>query len=67
LGIIEVRVNQLAQLFNTLDPSPFLERDLDNDAEAYIVGWAQELPSQSPIRLIVYLPEAEHNLMRRRS
>jgi hypothetical protein len=29
---IEVRVHEVGQLFNTLDPSPFAERDLDDDA-----------------------------------
>lgn len=27
--LIELRVNQIAQLFHTLDPFPFRERDLD--------------------------------------
>jgi len=40
---IEVRVQDIGQLFNSLDPSPFHERDLDDDAEAYIVGWAREV------------------------
>jgi hypothetical protein len=30
---IEVNLNRLTQLFNSLDPSPFHERDLDQDAE----------------------------------
>jgi len=53
-------VREVSQLFNSLDPSPFHERDLDDDAEDYIVGWAQELPANLPIRLLVHLPEAEH-------
>ena len=43
-GVIEVRISELAQLFNSLDASPFHERVLDDDAEEYIVGWARELP-----------------------
>jgi hypothetical protein len=31
--LIEIRVDRLAQLFHTLDPFPFRERDLDQDAE----------------------------------
>lgn len=58
-GTIEVRIRELAQLFNSLDPSPFYERDLDDDAEAYIVGWAQELPTDLPLRLVVHLPREE--------
>ena len=38
--IIEVRVAELRQLFNAIDPSPFRERDLDPNAEQFIVDWA---------------------------
>jgi len=57
--LIEVRINELAQLFNSLDPSPFHERDLDDDAEAYILGWARELPANAAFTIVVHLPEAE--------
>jgi hypothetical protein len=56
---IELRLSALAQLFNSLDPSPFHERDLDDDAEAYIVGWARELPRDNPFRIVLHLPEPE--------
>ena len=39
---IEIRLSQPQQLFNSLDPSPFHERDLDEDAEQYIVDSADE-------------------------
>jgi hypothetical protein len=58
-GVIEVRIRELAQLFNSLDPSPFHERDLDDDAEAYIVGWARELPADAALSIVVHLPEDE--------
>ncbi len=35
--LIEVRVTELRQLFNAIDPSPFRERDLDPRAEQFIV------------------------------
>jgi hypothetical protein len=53
---IEMRLSRLAQLFNSLDPSPFHERDLDQDAEEYIIGSAEELPRQRPLRLVIHLP-----------
>jgi len=28
-------------LFNAMDPAPFRERDLDPNAEEYIVGWGR--------------------------
>jgi hypothetical protein len=58
-GVIEVRIRELAQLFNSLDPSPFHERDLDQDAEEYIFGWARELSTDIPLRIVVHLPESE--------
>src|SRR5688572_27374382 len=44
-----------------LDPFPFRERDLDKDAEEYIVGWAREFPRDSALKLIVHAPESEIN------
>ena len=32
---IELRVGNMDQLFHTLDPFPFRERDLDREAEEY--------------------------------
>lgn len=37
--VIEVRVAELRNLFNSIDPSPFVERDLDPRAEDFIVEW----------------------------
>jgi hypothetical protein len=59
VGLIEVRIRDLGQLFNTLDPSPFHERDLDDDAEEYIVSWARELPADEPISIVVHMPRSE--------
>jgi hypothetical protein len=53
---IEINLSRVAQLFNSLDPSPFHERDLDQDAEDYIVGSAEEAPRHYPSRLVIYLP-----------
>jgi hypothetical protein len=53
---IEISVSRLQQLFNSLDPSPFYERDLDHDAEEYILGSAEELPLKRALRLVIHLP-----------
>ena len=53
---IEISLNRLPQLFNSLDPSPFHERDLDQDAEDYIIGSAEEIGLQRPIALVIHLP-----------
>lgn len=54
--VIDVRLADLRQLFNSLDPSPFNEKDLDHDAEEYIVGWADELPPGTPFELVIRVP-----------
>ncbi len=55
-AIIEIRLGRPQQLFNSFDPSPFHERDLDEDAEAYIVDSVDEFPLQKRLRLIIHLP-----------
>jgi hypothetical protein len=35
--IIDVHVHKVMQLFNSLDPAPFRERDMDNDAVEYVM------------------------------
>ena len=53
--VIEVHVGELNQLFNAMDPAPFRERDLDPNAEAFIVDWARELHHDRPVALVVSL------------
>jgi hypothetical protein len=52
---IEVNLEELQQFFNTIDPSPFHEKDLDHDLEEFIVSWATEYPLQEKLRLVIYL------------
>jgi muconolactone delta-isomerase len=52
---IEVHVGELKQLFNSIDPSPFRNKDLDPRAEEFIVGWAKDLPRDVPLALVVDL------------
>lgn len=58
LSMIEISVNTPEQLFNSLDPFPFRERDLDKAAEEFIVAWARELPGRSALRIVVHIPHA---------
>lgn len=51
---IDLHLREVAQLFDSLDPCPFYERDLDADAEEYIVASARELP-QRPQVIAVYV------------
>ena len=52
---ISLKLRDLAQLFNSMDPSPFHERDLDHDAEEFIVAWARELPKRPTFELVIHL------------
>lgn len=36
---IRLRLRELAQLFNSMDPSPFNDQDLDRDAEESMLTW----------------------------
>ena len=53
--LIEVHVGELRQLFNSIDPSPFRQRDLDPNAEEFIIGWAKEAPREATLGLLVHL------------
>ena len=46
-------------MFSSLDPSPFGSRDLNEDAEEFIVDWAKELPLGAPIAILIHLPSSE--------
>lgn len=54
-GQIEVHVDELKQLFNSMDPTPFRQRDLDPRAEEFIAGWASELHADLPLSLLVHV------------
>ncbi len=59
--LIELFLRSPRQIFNSLDPAPFHEKDLDNDAEAYIVEAVEELHVNTPMQLCIYLPPEELN------
>jgi hypothetical protein len=54
-AVIQVHVAELKQLFNSIDPSPFRNKDLDPRAEEFIVGWAKDMPRDAPLGLVVDL------------
>lgn len=54
-AVLDLRVSELRQIFDAMDPAPFRERDLDPKAAAYIVGWAEETPKDQPLALVVHL------------
>jgi hypothetical protein len=62
--LVELTLNQPAQLFNLLDPAPFRERDLDPAAAEYIVDAVRELHEHRDIKLVVHLPDAGDESLR---
>lgn len=58
-GLIEIRLSQASQLFNSFDPTPFPGRDLDDDAEEFIVSWALEFRRHDNLRILIHMPAAE--------
>ncbi len=58
-ALVEIRLHSVHQLFNSLDPAPFHEKDLDADAEEYIVESVREFPLREKIKLVFHLPRAE--------
>jgi hypothetical protein len=56
---IQLRLHTIGQLYQTLDPLPFRERDLDAGVEEYVVGWAGEMAHAHPISILIHLPPAE--------
>jgi hypothetical protein len=54
--LIELKLRDTRQLFNSLDPAPFIEKDLDEDAENYIIDAVREVRTHRSKKLIVYLP-----------
>ena len=59
INAIEIRLSSIDQLFHTLDPSPFREKDFDKDVEDFIVSWARELHTDLPFTIVVHLPEKQ--------
>jgi hypothetical protein len=53
---IEIRLPELAKLFQTRDASPFRKADLSRDAADYIAEAARELPGPGQIRIDLYVP-----------
>lgn len=56
VGRIELRLRELNQLFDSFDPAPFHEKDLDRDAEEFIFSWAREYPADAPLVFRLHLP-----------
>lgn len=53
MATIAIRIHRFAQLFSSLDASPFHERTLNQDAETYIVDRAEAYGSKEPLQIVI--------------
>ena len=58
-GSIQLKIQHVNQLFHTLDPFPFHERDLDAQVEEYVVGWASETERRAPLSISIQMPDSQ--------
>jgi hypothetical protein len=54
--LIEIKLSSVIQLFNSFDPAPFHEKELDSAAEHYIVDTVNDFPKKTPLKILIYLP-----------
>jgi hypothetical protein len=57
--VIEVKVQQVDDLFQPFDPAPMHLRSVAHEADAFITERAAEFPPTHPIRLTIRLPAGE--------
>lgn len=58
---IDVRIKNALQLFDSRDPAPFRERDLDDDFVEYVLASAQSFSSRSKFKIVIHLTEPREN------
>ncbi|MFZ4404092.1 MAG: hypothetical protein ACOYOK_08330 [Pseudobdellovibrionaceae bacterium] len=58
ISILEVKVRSVGQLFDSRDPAPFRDRDLDDDFTDYIVSSVEEMNHKVPFEMKIYITES---------
>lgn len=53
---VDLRLERLDQLFDSLDPAPFHSKTLDRNAEAYLLESAGEHGARHPLTVAVHAP-----------
>ena len=54
--LIEIKLTSVIQLFNSFDPAPFYEKEIDTEAEHYIVDTVEDFPAKTKFLIRIYLP-----------
>jgi hypothetical protein len=55
---LDLHVDTSDRLFNSIDPAPFRDRDLDPAVVTYVVEWAEDLPGDALLKVCVQLDTA---------
>jgi hypothetical protein len=55
--LIEIKLSSIMQLFNSFDPAPFHEKELDTAAEHYIIDTVKDFPVKTKFRMVIHLPK----------
>jgi hypothetical protein len=55
--LIEIKLSTIMQLFNSFDPAPFHEKELDSAAEHYIIDTVKDFPAKTKFKMVIYLPK----------
>ena len=53
--LIDIKLSSVAHLFNSFDPAPFHEKELDSAAEHCIVDMVKDFPPKTRFKMIIYL------------
>ena len=54
---LSLQVREVEQLFNSMDPTPFLNKDLDPDAETFIETWASGFAPGSRFHITIHVEQ----------
>lgn len=65
--LIELELHNMMQIFNSFDPAPFHEKELDENADEYIYNTVGEFPLKQPLEIVIYVPPPEFNTKTERS
>lgn len=58
-AVIDIRLSRIEGLFARLDPSPMVERDLDDAVQEFLVDCALDLPDSPAVAIRIHLPVAD--------
>ena len=55
--LIEIKLSSIMQIFNSFDPAPFHEKEIDTAAEHYIIDTVKDFPANTKFKMVIYLPQ----------